>query len=251
MISGNTVLIAIVGTGQAAETLADDSVSLLINPTQLISGQETEIEEEKKTKTKHVDNKGNMKDGSVQKSVTITAKWWSINSNRKFPPTVYKGEEVLIYKNLTSNDYWWASLGTQDDVRGQESAIFLFSNLKDPSKVELDETNAWGIEISTKHQRARFHTANNNGEGVKFDMDFNVEKKLFTLVDNNGSGISLGNGEITIKTDTLNLEATAINVKASAINFKCSKATFDGDVEFKGKTKFNGGGETVTNIKLK
>ncbi len=234
--SGNGAILVIMGTGIATKDLEEGQLYLDVNPSQsVVPDADMPIDKTKDVKSKYTDSKGNKQSANKKVGLGLKMPWLSMNSNRALPPTVVKGMEVFIWKNILSNDYYWSSWDGQEDLIPQEQALFLFSNLKKPQKVPRDQKNSWAVGISPKTGELFVHTTNNNGEKAVFKFDFST-KTGKAIMNVNGSSVEISAGEITFNT---------ANVVFN------SNVTINGNLNSKGNSKFNEKGFTVTDVPLK
>lgn len=137
------------------------------------------------------DSSGRKYKDKINSSVSIRATWLPISSsNRVTAPDVRRGETVMIYRFANTDEYWWATLKDDSNLRKLETAIFAFSATQDEQAV-TGADNCYWLEISAHKKLVHFHTSQANGEVVSYDLQFNLQDGYFQIQDSLGNYFTL------------------------------------------------------------
>ena len=131
---------------------------------------------------------------SVPVNVTnsIKAHWYSFGSNRKTPPDIRRGEQVVLMRFADVDKYYWLSTNQSENLRRLETVIYAFSNVSSNDEdVELDGSNTYYIEISTHNKTITLVTNKNDGEAAAYTFQFNTKEGSVTLQDDIGNFLEL------------------------------------------------------------
>ena len=140
------------------------------------------------------DMDGNSIQSNITSTNSITAVWYG-ESNRKYPPDVYKGEQVEILKYGNSDRYYWRSLGRDMRYRKLETLRWEVSNDKSANK-QLTDNNTYFLELDTlRNPRIIMRTSNSNGEQHIYQFLIDTKNSVITLCDEI-------NNEIRIESNT-------------------------------------------------
>lgn len=156
----------------------------------------------------------------VDKSKLITAKWINkSDSNRITPPDVMKGETVEIWNYAGTDDFRWATLLTEPDLRKHEKVIHFYSNKSEVNSENFQE-EGYFLAINTYDEeggkRVVLHTADNDGEFTTYDLSIETKEGKITMIDGLGNGYQLDSraNQLTISTNT----AVVVNTKHATVN---------------------------------
>jgi len=122
-------------------------------------------------------------DGTVTTTNHVTAEWFSLDTNRVFPPDVVKGEQVFLFRYQDNDIYYWISMGRDDKLRRGE---ILRHAVSDDMRVdkELDDTNTYFIELDTKiNKRIRIVTNKSDGEDFKYEFIIDAKHNYISMAD--------------------------------------------------------------------
>ncbi len=121
----------------------------------------------------------------------ITAEWFSMETNRVFPPDMRKGEQVLVIKYSDEDLYYWLPLGRDDNLRKLElHRIAVSDDIKTDKK--LDDLNTYFFELDTLHfQRIRIVTNKSNGEDYKYEFVIDAQNDYISMSDDIGNEVIL------------------------------------------------------------
>lgn len=162
-----------VSVGIATENKVLGSRELRVTPIETLPG----ISGGMRTKPGEVTGNGQTDTGGsyevkTRSDTDIVCLWIPFGSNRKSPPDIRRGEQVLVYRLADTDRYYWTELGLNDDLRRLETATYVFNanpNLADDVNT-VD--NSYYFEISTHKKRVTFATCKKNGEVTKYDVQF-------------------------------------------------------------------------------
>ena len=121
----------------------------------------------------------------------ITAEWFSMDTNRVFPPDVRRGEQVMVIKYSDEDLYYWMSSGRDDRLRRLELHRIAVSNDSSVDK-ELDDTNTYFIEMDTLFtKRIRIVTSQSDGEDYKYEVVIDAKNNFMSMSDDTGNEVIL------------------------------------------------------------
>lgn len=191
-----------------------------------------------------VDDKGAAYQVEATTAATVKATWLPMHSsNRLTAPDVRRGETVVLYRFADTDEFWWATLKDDLQLRKLETVIYAFSGTKDESAAP-DATNTYFLEISTHKKLVSFHTSKADGEPFAYDVQFNTKDGTVLLTDDIGNYFALNSKErqlemknpdgtylridkknfmieapetISLKAKNITHQATNIDIKATAI----------------------------------
>lgn len=172
--------------GRAAEDLPDNSTSLKIIVPQLspaASGGVAASRTESIISTESPD--GVTTQTKATTSNTITAVYIGL-SNFKYPPTVRKGEQVMVYQFGDSDQYYWRSMGRDPELRKLEVLRIEVSDKTD-TRAALTDSNTYFFEMDTKVGHVKLQTAKTNNEAVRYSLHLNGKEGLLDLKDDIGN----------------------------------------------------------------
>jgi phage baseplate assembly protein gpV len=183
-------------------------------------------------------SKGQAADGtpyqtSVDSTVTVTATWLHMGSNRRTAPDVRRGEKVMIYKFADVDKYYWASLEYDMKLRKLETVIYAIS---DTQKESEDGTadNTYYFEWSTHTKTVRLHTSKSDNEPYEYDILINAKDGNIMIQDDVGNFISFDskNTRLEVKNADgtwidLDKEDLTITVPGNLTGHVGKNATFD------------------------
>jgi len=208
--------------GYVAKDIAEDEMYIDVFPIELLPSTNTELSVEDGIERDIVSGDNN-ESISVIKGSLIKAKWLARGSMRLEPPTVCKGETVILYRYSNTDKFFWEPLGHEIHLRKNEKATYVFSNKK--STENGDITAAYYITIDTINKVLRLHTDDSDEELTTYDIELNTKDGYLTLLDGKGNEITLDskNDDLKIKTNkTLNIETLdkTVNIDNLTINAK-------------------------------
>jgi hypothetical protein len=149
-------------------------------------------EKEKDPEEKKVeDTCGNKEKIKIKRTQTIKARWLSINQyNRITPPTIRKGEYVILYRLANADIFFWDTLWNDPKIRKEEVAVFAFSDKKNISKT-MDINEYYHMIVNTFSGFVSIVLPPNNGEPVGYTVDINAGAATLAITDTIGNRIVL------------------------------------------------------------
>lgn len=209
--------------GIVIETKALDTDTIKVWPSEELSLAKGKLGEMKETRTESMpDSQGNETKSTVEYGAAIEAKWVLGESNRITSPDVVHGESVVIYRFSDTDEYYWRPLWSSEaSLRRKEHVIYAYSNLKDGiGSKEFDQDTSYWTMISTLLQLVHFHTSDNDGEKVKYDVKFNAKDGIFSIEDALGNIIEVLSTEAIIR--FTNKEGSVYEMDKGNINETCT-----------------------------
>ena len=125
----------------------------------------------------------------VATSNHITAEWFSMDTNRVFPPDVRRGEQVMVIKYSDEDLYYWMSSGRDDRLRRLELHRIAVSDDTTVDK-ELDDENTYFIEMDTLFtKRIRIVTNQSDDEDYKYEIVIDAKNNFLSMSDDTGNEV--------------------------------------------------------------
>ena len=187
-----------------AEDIEEDSQYIKAFPIEIISDYTGNINEKKDINTVAVSPDGTTGNIVVNKSNLLVAKWSNIaQPNRLTPPTVMKGETVVIF-TYGADRYYWISLYNELDLRTREKVIYAYSNkadIKDATKI----SDLYFYTVDTINKLVQLHTDDNDGEYTTYDIKIETREGILTIKDGKDNSFIIDS-----KNDTININTNAI-----------------------------------------
>lgn len=194
--------------GRAADDLPEDSTELKVIIPQLTPAASGAVESasgEASITTESI--RGKTETVSAETTNTITASFLG-ESNRKYPPSVRRGEQVQVIQLGDSDIYYWKSLGRDPELRQLEVWRIEVSD-KTALNEPLTDENTYYIELNTRTSALTMKTATYNGEKARYFFQMNGKLGTFNLNDNIGN---------LIKIDSLKHRITLANKDGSMLD---------------------------------
>lgn len=178
---------------------------------------------------------------------TIKATWLK-ESNRLTPPSVARGERVVVYSAGDSGFYYWRSID-DSSKRKRETFVFAIAAKKDFDNTPLTTENSYFFEVSSENQSFTFSTNQAGGEVCKWVIHGSGKDGTLSVSDGDDLGIELNSpddsvamtnhagSEISIKQGKLKMQAPEQVVIASGGTYW----EFNPDGTIAKSKSFNGG----------
>lgn len=147
----------------------------------------------------------------------VEAQWLSMSSNRRTAPDVVIDEQVLLWQVGDVEEYYWTSLGRDDNYRTLESVIYAIAARPEKSDDGLDGDNTYFLEISSQDKRLILSTSSKNGEYCRYQFLFDLTKGVVQLNDDRGNQLCL---------DTRNTKITIVNAEQTRVALDRKNITF-------------------------
>lgn len=201
-----------------------------------------------------VDMNGNAFSTRIETSNVILAEWLPLTSNRVSPPTIRRGERVLIWQYANHDKYYWTTCGLDENLRRLETAIWRYSNTRDEGDINITPDNSYWFEVSTHRKNITLMTSTSDGEQHKYtaQIDTNGSRLIVTdeidncvEIDSNAKKVSLrnaGGASVTLTGPDIAINAPGnISIKAGGSTSIASPAVrIDGDTKLTGLLTSNG-----------
>lgn len=161
-------------------------------------------------KASAVDTQGSAYQVEVPTTNTVKATWLPMHSsNRVTAPDVRRGELVVLYRFADTDDFWWATLKDDLELRKLETVIYAFSGTREESAKPSAE-NTYFLEISTHNKLVHFHTSKADGEPFIYDIQINTKDGNITIRDDAGNYFSFDSKERQL--ELKNVDGTHIDL---------------------------------------
>lgn len=128
---------------------------------------------------------------SINTSNTVTAMWYPGTSNRIFPPTITKGEQVVLYRYADTDQFYWTAEGMSDHLRATDTLSVGVSAKGKSDEEPLGPDNSYHFEMSSENKTITLKTSQANGEVCLFTAQFNMEKGFFEVATHAGDMVQI------------------------------------------------------------
>jgi hypothetical protein len=193
----------IVDLGIVAENKALSSKNILVTPLESLPYLQGEIRHAPElVSVEGVDSDGVAYTDKVVTDLTVEALWLPHgNTNRRTAPDVRRGERVVLWQSGNSDQYYWSSMGRDDNLRKLETVVYTFSGTQDEGVDSTDPDQCYYIEISTHNKQITLQTSDKNGEPFRYTFQFNTGEGVVTLMDDVGNYFEFDSSEtkLTLK----------------------------------------------------
>jgi hypothetical protein len=185
MPAGITSVFRIYGKGIAAENIRDfTDASLEITINEHFPGTHGEATGKyDESKITGEDSTGVSYAGKAKTTRTVTATWLPFGSNRLTPPSVRRGESVLVWATGDHGEYRWTPMGDHDFHRNTEVAVFGFNAAKDYNEKPKAGKSMYTLEINTERGFVCFNTTQARGEAAGTITYWDLLEGIFSYKD--------------------------------------------------------------------
>lgn len=140
---------------------------------------------------------------SVKKDNAVMASWLPLhNTNRRTSPDIRRGERLLLYRMADSQDFYWVSMGKDDNLRRLETVIYSWSATDREEDDATDPDFCYSFEVCTHTRQVTFRTVrgiDHGGKGTKepfaYTLQFNTDYGAVVLTDDDGNYFELDSTE--------------------------------------------------------
>ena len=174
--------------GRAANNKALNSKELEITPIEQLSmldGELVSLPFDSEVNGQSAD--GSQYSAKVTLNTALTASWFPMNSNRKMPPDIRRGERVIIWRYKDTDQFYWTETGWDDHLRRLETVHFRFSATADEAADMDDPKNYYHLQVSTHEGMIHLETMRENGEKAKYVLQINTKDGTAALADDFGN----------------------------------------------------------------
>jgi len=203
--------------GIAAENIGLDTLMLEVTPVEhlsLIDGELNSNQNDYKSTGK--DSKGNNIGTTIKTSNSLMAQWLCIgNSNRVTPPTIRRGEQLMIYKAGDTNRYFWTTLNADIKLRKLEMAIYAWSATPNENEGTAHDTTYF-FEVNAMEKTVSFHTSQANGEFCGYDVQIDTGNGRLFMKDTIGNSVLMDSKEHQIRIE--NTEGNFFDLIKNVLN---------------------------------
>lgn len=128
---------------------------------------------------------------NVEISNAVDAEYFSLITNRRYPPDVKKGEQVLIFRYADSKKYYWYPIGRDDRLRKLERyTISVSNNVTTPDG--LSDGNCYTIDLDTLYNKhILLRTSKSAGEPFQYVIDIDAANSTIHICDDINNQILL------------------------------------------------------------
>lgn len=125
--------------------------------------------------------------GKITTSNTITALWLPMSSWVAMPPSIRRGERVLVYRMADTDVFYWKELGLDDGLRRRDTIIIALSNTQDESTKYLTFENSYWLEFSTLTKKIALVTNKSDGEPFAYQVYIDTKEGRVVKQDDIGN----------------------------------------------------------------
>lgn len=138
-------------------------------------------------------------------------------------PSIHKGEQVFLVSINSSTDYFWFVLGRDYRRRMTEVVHMLVAN-KDETEVELDELNAYSIQVDTREgqKKLRIKTNKNMLEPFEYEIVLDTTAGTFKMTDDVGNVFTLDSNTNTFFLENVDKDSIKVSpgkIEVSTVDF--------------------------------
>lgn len=203
--------------GVALENKQLSSKKLRVVPMEQVPFLEGEVAENDQTITvSGVDRFGNSYTTSATSTNAITAEWIPLGSNRATAPDVRRGERIVLFRYMNTDQYFWVTDGRDEHLRRLETVIYRYSNTREEGEVTITDDNSWSLTISTHEKHITLRTTKSDGEPFAYTFQINAKDGIVILQDDAENFIELNSKDTFIKIH--NAENTYIEMDKKIMN---------------------------------
>lgn len=145
------------------------------------------------------DRFGNISADSIITTDGIFANWLPARSGVMEPPSIRRGERVLVYHQRGTEAYWWTEMGLDDHLRRLDTILIAISNTRDESTNQLNYDNSYWIEFSTLNKRISITTTKSDGEPFMYHLALDTKEGELKFIDDIDNSIRLVSKERLIE----------------------------------------------------
>lgn len=160
---------------------------------------------------------------SIKQTITVSAEWMPMGSNRMTAPDVRAGERVMLYRMGDSDKYYWVTMMDDMNLRKLETVIYAWSgstsqgssgNTDNAGSANTD--TSYFFEISTHDKLVHFHTSKANGEVASYDIQINTAQGILQFQDDVGNFFLLDTRNLILQMQ--NAEGTMFQINKKNAN---------------------------------
>lgn len=211
-----------IGIGIVAKDILEDDMYVDVYPMELLLDKDGEISASTTHNVSITDSASNVKSLKLTQSDLIKAKWAPMgDTNRLEPPTVCKGETVLLHQYSDLDQYYWTTPYNQLELRKLEKRTIVVSN-KASINIPADEllANSYYVTIDTINKLVHLHTSTTDGEYTEYDLAIDTASGQVELTDAKNNRWHLDS-----KTDTITEESNSKMVRNTDVTETTSKTS--------------------------
>lgn len=187
-------LFKIYSLGQVVKDIKEDSQYIDVFPVELHPGKTGELSIPEINNTSISDINKTVETIIVAKTTTIKAKWLAIGTPNKLePPTVCKGETVLLFRYADTDNFFWSTIYNELHLRKREKHTMILSNKESIADGQTQEVleKSYYITYDTINKFIRLHTDDSDGEFCTYDIEINTKDGFLTVIDGLENEITL------------------------------------------------------------
>lgn len=143
------------------------------------------------------DRKGGTQSSSVERKVTIRARWLPLaGSNRLTPPDVSINETVMLLRYKDTGEYYWVTLMVEPKLRRLEHVTYAYSNQSGPQiDNEMSKDTSYHMTVSTRDKKVHLSTPDNDGEFTTYDISIDTNEGILTITDGRDNHITINSAK--------------------------------------------------------
>ena len=147
-------------SGEAAENLKLGERTLEVWPKELLPTLEGDVTTETiQIETKGIDANDQEYTASVILGGTVSAEWLG-GGNIITPPNVRRGERLTLWQSGDSDEFYWKTVGRDQNLRRLETIIICFSaNPSNKDQEKPDPSNSYYLEVNTHDKLCLLYTS--------------------------------------------------------------------------------------------
>lgn len=178
--------------GTAAENMEFGTRTLEVWPGEQMSGIDGDVTSNQTNITTEGENaRGEKYTQNINTGSTIKANWLSRDTNRPYPSLIRRGEEVMIWRNADTDEFWWEEMGKSAHMRrGDIYSIACISTIVEEGD-QISHLNSYWFEIDSLNGVIRLSTTKLNGEVASYLFEIMTRQGTYKLEDDIGNQMLL------------------------------------------------------------
>lgn len=172
--------------GQVANNKAQSDTIVQVTPLEQLTHLDGELGSlPVELETEGKDAQGNAYTSKVTSDTAIECDWFPGFgvTNRRTAPDVRRGERVMIFSYADTDQYYWCTMGLDDDKRKLETVVYSWSGTTDEAKDGTEDGNCYSLEVSTHTGQITLKTSKQNKEFCLYAIQINAKEGRIAIVD--------------------------------------------------------------------
>lgn len=166
-----------------------------------------------------LDSSGSQSSVKVTTDNTITATWFPFHSNRLSPPTIRRGERVLLFRYSNTDKYLWTELGLDPHLRAGEVAQYAWNATPAEGGAAPSKDVSYFLEVNTLTGKVTFSTSKANQEKTSFTVQLNPMDGKLVVMDDIGQAFYIDSMNHVVH--LVNADKTEVTLNRQDVTIHC------------------------------